>query len=68
MLTSIPEVDVEPTPLSLSNSVPSQAADVPCLILPSRSRANSFCTSHNDRSHTNSYSSIDGQNDQQVIS
>ncbi len=53
---------VEPTTLSLSNSLPPQAADVACLVIQSRSRANSLCTSHNDRSRANSYSSNDGHN------
>jgi hypothetical protein len=66
-LNLVPEVDVEPTILSLSNSLPPQAADVVCLLIPSRSRTNSLCASHNERSRANSYSSNDGQNSQPVI-
>ncbi len=62
-----PQVDAEPPTLSFPNSLPPQAADVACLVLPSRSRTNSICTSHNNRSRANSHSSIDDQNDRQII-
>ncbi len=57
----------EPTILSLPINIPPQAADVACCILPSRSRTNSINTSYNDRSRANSHSSIDNDNDRQII-
>ncbi len=61
------QVDAEPTTISLLNNIPPQATDVACLILPSRSRTNSIITSYNERSRANSRSSIDSQNDRQII-
>ncbi len=61
------DLAVEPTILPISNNLLPQAADIACLVVPSRSRTNSFCISQNDGSHTNSHSSTDGQNDRQII-
>jgi hypothetical protein len=65
--TPVPELNIEPTPFSLTNNLPPQAADVTCLIIPPRSRTNSICTSYNDRSRANSHSSMNDQNDRQII-
>jgi hypothetical protein len=57
------DLAVEPTILPISNNLLPQAADIACLVVPSRSRTNSLCISQNDGSH----SSTDGQNDRQII-
>jgi hypothetical protein len=60
-------IDPEPSTFSLPNSLPPQAADVACLVLSSHSQSNSICTSYNDRSRANSHSSINDQNERQIV-
>ncbi|CAF3841795.1 unnamed protein product [Rotaria sordida] len=65
-LTRISEINAEPTTLLLSNNLSPQAVDVTCLIQLPHSRTHSLCTSYNDRSRTNSNSSLNNQSDWQV--
>jgi hypothetical protein len=58
-------IDAEPSTFPLPNNLPPQAADITCLLLPSHSLSNSV--SYNDRSRANSHSSINDQNERQII-
>ena len=66
-IQELTQTDPEPPILSLTNNLPPQATDVACLVVPSRSRANSLCTSQHDRSRAESHSSINDQSDRQII-
>ncbi|CAF2158217.1 unnamed protein product [Rotaria magnacalcarata] len=63
----VPEINTESAALPLTINILLETVDIACLIQLPHSRTGSFCTSHNDRSLTDSYGSIDHQSDTQRI-
>ncbi|CAF3101257.1 unnamed protein product [Rotaria socialis] len=63
----VSEINTEPAALPLTNNILPQVVDIAYLIQLPRSRTDSFYTSHNDRSLTDSYGSTNHQTDTQIV-